>query len=52
MDPYPDEEDMEYVKSDEEKEHHWMVSKENYGGLDYKKVVLHANRWDIYLNEK
>ena len=38
MEHYPDEEDMEDVNLDYEKEHHWrMVFEDNYGGVDDKK---------------
>ena len=53
MEDDPDEEEMENVKLDDEREHHWrMVFKDNYGGADDKKTLLHAKRWDVYLNEK
>ena len=53
MEDDPDEEEMENVKLDDEREHHWrMVFKDNYGGVDDKKTLLHAKRWDVYLNEK
>ena len=29
-----------------------MVFEGNDGGVDDNKVFLHANRWDIYVNEK
>ena len=45
MDPDPDEEDMEDVKLDDERERHWrVVFKDNDGGVDDKKVILHAKR--------
>ena len=45
MDQDPDEEDMEYVKLDDERECHCrMVFEENYGGVDDSKVFLHAKR--------
>ena len=48
-----DEEEMEDVKLDDERERHWrMVFEENYGGVDDKKALLHANRCDVYVNEK
>ena len=48
MDPDPCEEEMEYVKLDEEREHHWrMVSKDNDGGVEDKKYILRSKRWDV-----
>ena len=29
-----------------------MVFEENNGGVDDAKALLHAKRWDIYVNEK
>ena len=29
-----------------------MVFEDNDGGLDDKKALLHAKRWDVYVNEK
>ena len=53
MDPDPDEEDMEEVRLDDEWEHHWrMVLEDNYGVVDNEKALLHAKRWDVYVNEK
>ena len=40
------------VNLDDDRERHWrMVFKDNYGGLDDKKALLHAKRWDVYVNE-
>ena len=53
MEDDPDEEDMEDVNLDKERERHWrMVSKDNTRGLDNAKALLHAKRWDLYVNEK
>ena len=53
MEDDPDEEDMEYVKLDDEREFHWrMVFGDNYEGVDDKKTLLYAKRWDLYVNEK
>ena len=53
MDPHPDEEEVEYLILDNKREHHWrMVFEDNDGGVDNEKVVLHANRWDFYMNEE
>ena len=49
----PDEEDMEDVKLDDERERDWrVVFEENYGRVDYKKALIHAKRWDVYVDEK
>ena len=29
-----------------------MVFEDNEGGVDDKKTLLHAKRWDLYVNEK
>ena len=48
-----DEEDMEDVNLDDERERQWrMVFEDNDGGVDDAKSLLHANRWDVYVNEK
>ena len=47
----PDEEQMEYVKLDYERECHWiMFFEDNDGGVDGKKALLHAKRWDVYVD--
>ena len=49
----PDEEEMNDVNIDGEWERHWRnVFEENEGGVDDKKALLHAKRWDLYVNEK
>ena len=48
-----DEEEMGDVNKDDERERHWRnFFEENEGGLDDKKALLHAKRWDLYVNEK
>ena len=48
-----DEEDMDDVNIDDEREHQWRnVFEVNEGGVDDKKAFLHAKRWDLYVNEK
>ena len=50
-DPY--EEDMDDVNLDDEMERHWvMVFEDNAGGVDDEKTLLHAKRWDIYVNKR
>ena len=49
----PDEEEIEDVVLDDERERHWrMVFEENNGGVDGKKALLHAKKWDVYNSEK
>ena len=57
-------EDQTYVEDDPDDEvddanlynkrgHHWrMVFVDNDGGVEDAKVLLHAKRWDVYLDEK
>ena len=53
MEDDPDEEDMYNVNLDDKEERHWiMVSEDNDGGVDDAKALIHAKRWDIYINEK
>ena len=48
----PDEEEMDDINLDDERERHWrMVFEDNDGGVDDAKAFLHAKRWDIYVNE-
>ena len=48
-----DEEEIDDVNLDDEKERHWrMVFEYNDGGVDDAKAFLHAKRWDVYANEK
>ena len=43
---------MEDVRLDNKRERHWIVDfKDNDGGVDYQKEILHAMRWDIYVNK-
>ena len=45
----PDEEEMDNVNLDDEKERHWrMVFEDNDGGVDDEKALLHAKSWDAY----
>ena len=49
----PDEEEMDDVNLYNERERHWrMVFEDNDGGVDNAKELLHAKRWDLYVNEK
>ena len=48
----PDEEEKDDINIDNERERHWRnVFEDNEGGVD-EKALLHAQRWDLYLNEK
>ena len=53
MEDDPDEEETDYVSLDDKRERHWrMVFKDNDGGVEDAKALLHGNRWDIHVNEK
>ena len=53
MEDNTDEEDMETVNLDNERERHWrMVFEDNVGGVEDARVLIHAKRWDVYVNEK
>ena len=53
MEDDPDEEEMDNLNIDDERELHWrMVFEDNDGGVDDAKLLLHAKRWDLYVNEK
>ena len=28
------------------------MSEDDYGGVNFKKALLHAKKWDVYVNEK
>ena len=44
---------MDDVNLDDERERQWrMVFEDNDGGVDDANALLHAKRWDIYVNEK
>ena len=47
----PGEEDMEDVNLYGDRGRHWrMLFEDNDGGVDDAKALLHAKRWDIYVN--
>ena len=53
MELYPDEEDMEVVVLENEIEIHWsMVFDGNDGGVYDGREILHANRWNVYINKR
>ena len=53
MEAYPDEENMESARLNDEIQYHWMmVSKDNKGVADDEKFILPAKRWYVYMNEK
>ena len=48
MEGYNYEEDVENINIDNDRERHRrMVFKEFNGGVDDKKALLHAKRWDV-----
>ena len=52
LENYPDEEEKDEINIDDERERHWRnVFEDNEGGVD-EKALLHAKRWDLYLNKK
>ena len=52
MEPYLDEEDMEYVRLEDKGERHWGIFQDNDGEMDNEKSIIHAKRWDVYTNNK
>ena len=53
MEDDPDEEETYDVNIDDERERHWGdVFGDNEGGVYDKNSLLHAKRWDLYVNEK
>ena len=53
MEDDPDEKKMDGVHLDDDRERHWrMVFEDNDGGVEDAKALLHAKRWDVYVNEK
>ena len=53
MEQYPYEEEMEAAELENESQRHWrMFFEYNDGGVDDKKVFIHANMWDFYVNKK
>ena len=52
MEDDPDEEEMDDANCDCDRVRHWrMVIEDNDGGVDNNKVLLHVNRWGVYVNE-
>ena len=48
-----DKEEMEGKRLDDKRERHWrMVIEDNIEGIDNEKELLHAKRWDAYMNDK
>ena len=53
MEDSPDEQEMYDTNIDDERGIHYrMVFKYNDGGVDDNNSLLHAKRWDVYVNEK
>ena len=45
MEDDPFKEEIEYINLDDERERHWrMIFKENDGGVDDKKALIHTKR--------
>ena len=52
MENDPDEEEKDDINIDDKRERHWKnIFDDNEGGVD-EKALLHAKRWDLYLNKK
>ena len=48
MDPDPDEEDIEDLVLNDDREIRWrMVFEDNNGGVDGTKALLHTNKYDV-----
>ena len=48
-----DEEEMDNINLDNNRERHWrMVFEDNDVGVDDAKTLAHAKMWDVYVNEK
>ena len=53
LDNDTDEEDTDDENLDDKRERHWrMVFQDNGGWVEDAKALLHAKRWDIYVNER
>ena len=53
VEPDSDEEEIEDVVLDDDRERHWhMVFEDNNVGVDGTKAFLHAKKWDVYNLEK
>ena len=53
MEDDPNENEMDGVNLDNERERHWrMVFDDNDEGVDDAKALLHAKRSDVYVNER
>ena len=47
-----DEEKMQDVRLDNERQCHWrMFSEDNKIGVDNDKFIIYANMWDVYMNK-
>ena len=48
METNPDDEEIEDVVLDYERDRHWrMVFEDNNGGVDGTKAFLHTKKWDV-----
>ena len=49
----PDEEEIEDVVLNDERERHWRIFfEDNNGGVDGTKYILHVKKWNVYHSEK
>ena len=53
VEDYPDEEEIDDVNLEDERERHRrMVFKDNDEGVGYKKVLLYSKRWYVCVHER
>ena len=53
MESDTDDEDMDYGRLENERELYYSMGlEENEGLVDDEKLILHAKRWDVYMNNK
>ena len=53
MEDDTDEEDMDDVNLDNERERQWrVVFKDNAGGVEDYNELIHDKMWDVYVNDK
>ena len=48
VEPEPGEEEIEDMKLDEKRDHHWrIIFKDNDVGVENQKAILHVKRWNV-----
>ena len=53
MESYLDDREMEDLRLENERELYYSMGlEENEGLVDDEKLILHAKRWDVYMNNK